>query len=1045
MNQQTQEKGIIAWFINNHVAANILMMTFILGGFVGLSNMRTETFPSIDPRLITVSVIYPGATPTEITDSITNRVEESLNGIDGVKRISSTASEGSGVISIQLEDFADSDDVYKDVETSVNSLIDFPPQNAERPIIKKIKVTPMVMTLALHGDVTNQTLKTWSERIEQDLKRLDNVSLTSVYGIKDYEISIEVSQNSLRKYGLTLQDVSNKINQFSLNVPAGAIDSSRGDISLRIEQRGYVAKDFTKIPIKTLSNGTTLLLKDIANIIDGFEDANLISRFNGENAAFIQIKRNETDDTLAIAKSVKSYLEKVELPRGISLSLQLDETTALKDRINLMLRNAILGFMLVFVVLLLFLDLKLAFWVSVAVPTSFMGGIMIMYFMGYSINMITLFALIVVLGIVVDDAIVTGESIFEEQERDPEDPTAVSRGVKKVIAPVTVGVTTTMAAFAPLAFSTGILGQIIKVIPVVVIPVLFISLLEAYFVLPSHLSSSKRWSRGIVVTIRTYVDKFMKFTVNKIVSPIASFAIKWRYATIVGFICFMMITFAMVKNGVIRFIFFPAVEGDEITINVKMPQGTPFELTKDVMFKIEKDVAEVREEVSKGTEDPFQSVVVLIGQASSAESPGANSTPATNSNIGQVKIQLMPSDFRKLSSLALEDKLRNKIGNIAGIEKLEFLSSPIGEAPDIEIELAHPDESVLSAAVQDLKNSLLNIKGTKEVSDSFKAGNTEYVFEITDEGLAVGLTPADIGNQLRSSFYGITSQRFQRGKSEMVVYVRYPKNERSKISTLQNMRIRLPNGSEVPLVSVANIKKQIGFSQIDSVNGRRIVSVTSDTIFSITTPNEVIGLLREDVLPQMLKKYEGLDYSFEGESREQAEDLQSLNQNMIIAVILIYILLGGQLRSYLQPVIIMMSIPFAIVGAIWGHYLLGADLTFISMFGMVALAGVVVNDSVVLIDYLNNHKDECDTIAESCLMSVRRRFRPILLTTLTTSLGLLPMFLETSMQAKFLIPMVISLATGILFVTVVVLVLIPVMIVISDDVKRSLLVLFTGK
>lgn len=1030
-----EAKGPIVWFVNNHVAANILMMLFVLGGLMSVASMRTETFPSIDPRLVTVSVPYPGATPYEVADSITNRVEEALLGIDGVKRVASVANEGHGTINVELEDFADADDVYNEVETAVNSLSDFPPQNAERPIITKVKNTPNVLTLAIYGDVTEATLKFWAETIEDELLALPGVALTSVTGIRDYQISIEIPEAALRKYNLSLQDVSNAIQEFSIDTPAGTIEASQGDISLRIQERAYVGKDFESIAIKTLADGSVLQLKDIGKVVDSFEDVNLVSKFNGERAAFIEVKRSESEDTLEVAAAVKSYLEDVPLPYGVQLALQNDQTTNLKDRISLMLRNAVLGFMLVFLVLLLFLDLKLAFWVSIAVPISFLGGLMIINFMGYSINMITLFALIVVLGIVVDDAIIMGESIFEEQARDPKNPSAVLQGVKRVIAPVTVGVTTTMAAFAPLAFSTGTLGQIISLIPVVVIPILFVSLLEAYFILPAHLSSPKQWSLGIMSDIRDSFDKFLKKLIDNVIKPSATFLITWRYATLSAFIGLLIITMSLVSSGTVRFIFFPAVEGDEITITVEMTKGTSFSVTEKTLLQVEKVVDKVRQESILIGTDPFQSVLVSIGSASSDQGPRGSST-SSGSSVGQIKIQLMPSDFRTLSSSELENKIASRLKSIPGIEKLEFVSSPIGEGADIEIELSHPNQAALFEAAESLKTQLEQIQGTKEVADSFEMGNKEYVFSLTPEGLAVGLTPAELGRQLRAAFFGIEAQRFQRESSELIVYVRYPKEEREKLTTLNNMRIRLSSGSEVALNTVAKITEQTGFSQIDTVDGKRIVSVTSDVDYEVTTPNDVMDVLNSRILPELTQRFTGLSYSFEGESREQQEDMASLGRNMLIAIIVIYVLLGGQLRSYIQPVIIMMAIPFGVVGAIWGHFLLGADLTFISMFGIVALTGVVINDSVVLMDYLNTHKNQGKSIIDSCIIAIGRRFRPILLTTLTTSLGLLPMLLETSMQARFLIPMVISLATGILFATVIILVLIPVLMVMLDDMEN---------
>jgi multidrug efflux pump subunit AcrB len=1028
--------GLIAWFVGNHVAANILMMLFIVGGILSVSGMRTETFPTIDPRLITISVSFPGATPHEVATSITKRAEDALIGIEGIKKISSKASEGFGTIKIELEDFVDADNVYSDVETVINSLTNFPPENAERPVITKVRVTPNVMTLALHGGIDEESLKYWTETIEDELRQLPGVSLTSISGIRKSQISVEISEFSLRKYGLNLEDINRAIKSYSRDVPAGAIESKQREILLRVQDKKYTGFDLEKVIIKYLPNGSVITIGDIGKAIDSFEDINLISKFNGEKSAFIQIKRSESDDTLKVATIIKDYLSEVSLPKGLKMTIAVDETTVLKDRISLMLRNGILGFMLVFLILLLFLDLKLAFWTSVAIPISFLGGLMLMQQMGYSINMITLFALIVVLGIVVDDGIITGESIFEAQTNDKSE-TAVLDGVNAVIAPVSVGVITTMAAFAPLIFSTGTLGQIIGIIPVVVISILFISLIEAYFILPSHLSSPTLWSRGIIASIRDTASQGLKDFVEIIFTPFVKRAVKYRYITLGIFLLVVIFTAGLVKTGIVRFVFFPQIESDRITIEVNMVRGTPFSVTESTLLKIEQAVTDVRDNIDQNRKNSsFKSISLSIGATSSGSSPFKNSGSNSGNHLGEVRIQLVPSDFREYSSSQIETMIRQKVGKLTDVETLKYKSSLIGDAPDVEIELNHPDENILRHIVDELKSEIAMIKGTREIADDSQDGKSEYVFKINERGDAVGLTPDYLGRQLRSAYFGLESQRFQRGTSEIIVYVRYPKAERESLVVLDDMRIRLPNGKEVPLSSVATIKKQTGYSQIKSVNGRQIIGVTADVDIDQTTPGDVIKNLEVNIMPAIALKYPSLKYSFEGESREQSDDLSSLGRNMMIALLIIYVILGSQLRSYAQPIIIMLSIPFGVVGAILGHILLGYDLTFISLFGIVALSGVVINDSVVLVDYLNKQYLLGNSMFDSAILAVQRRFRPILLTTLSTCLGLLPIMLETSLQAQFLIPMVVSLATGIVFATMVILLLVPCLIMVLEDFKN---------
>lgn len=1037
LTQDPQSRGIIAWFKDNHVAANILMMFLVVGGLVTAFNMRTETFPTVDPRRITVSVAYPGATPYEVADSITSRIEKAVQGIEGVERVTATASEGRGVVNIELKDFTDADDVYDEVDTAVNGLTAFPPADAERPIVTKVRPTPNVLTLAIHGAASEKTLRFWADTIQDEIEQLPGVALTDLRGIRDYQISIEISEEKLRHYGLSLANVAETVSAFSSDIPGGTVESSQGDILLRVQEKRYTGSEFETIAVRTLPDGSVLHLRDIATVVDGFQDTNLTSRFNGERAAFIDVKRSESEDTLAVASAVKEYLKKLSLPAGVSVSIQTDDTVALRDRTSLMLRNGVMGFVLVFLILMLFLDLKLAAWISAAIPVSFLGGLMILNFLGYSINMVSLFALIVVLGIVVDDGIVTGESIFEAQEQFKGDPNAVIRGVRAVIAPVAVGVTTTMAAFAPLLFSTGTIGQVIKVVPAVVITVLFVSLMEAYFILPSHLANPQRWNRGIMASMRDYVAKRLDSFVSRWVVPYAQIAIRFRYVTFAAFLAIAIVTIGMVRGGVVRFIFFPQIEGDRININLTMPQGTPFAVTERTIATIEQAVDAVRDEIThKAGASAFESVSVSIGSVTAqGGGPGGGGEGGSGAHRAEVRIQLVPSDLRSNTAAEIEGMIRSRVRGLPGIETLEFQSSLIQGGADIEVELSHPLESELNDAADRLKRALEGIGGTINIANSYQRGKTEYVFKLTTEGLAVGLTPTDLGRQLRSAFFGQEVQRIQRGTSEVIVYVRYPKEARESLVTLRDTRIRLADGREVPLSAVATIQEQVGYSQINTVNGRRVVSVTADVDAALTTPQNVMAVLNSTVLPELGERYPGLQYAYEGATREANQDVSSLIRNMLIAMMLIYVILGAQLRSYVEPFVIMSAIPFGIIGAILGHFILGYDLTFVSFFGIVALMGVVVNDSVVLLDHINTSRAGGMATFESAGLAIRRRFRPIMLTTVTTCLGLLPMLLETSVQARFLLPMVVSLATGIVFATAITLVLVPALLLALDDFK----------
>lgn len=1036
-------KGLIRWFIENHVAANILMIFILAGGLIMLSGMVREIFPSIDPKIITVSVPYPGASAEDVEDGITRRIEEAVIGIQGIKRVVSNATENLGSVTIELDDFADGNIVLNDVETEIDGLQDFPPEEAEDVVIIKAKSNSSVLSLVVYGDVADKPLADWADRIKDDLLRLDNVSLVDLYGVKDREISIEVSEDTLRKYNLTIADVAEAIDNFSVDLPGGTIKSKSGEILVRVNDRKYYGNEFENIIIKSQNNGSFLRLKDIAEITDGFDDSDFRHIFNGQNAISINISRSSSQDTIAIEKEVKDYIKNVKLPEGINMVISKNRTSILRDRMDLLTRNAILGFALVFISLVLFLDLKLAFWTSIGIPVSFLGGIFIAALMGITINMITLFALIVVLGVVVDDTIIAGESIFSEQEKAKKNKKKISifdtlRGVNSIFGPVSIGVFTTIAAFAPLAFSTGTLGQILAPIPVIVIGVLITSLVEAYFILPSHLSSGSRWSIGILARIRERVAGGLENFINSLLMPVATTLIRLRYITITAATIIIVFSIWIVASGNLRFIFFPQIEGNEITITLEMPIGTAFSITEKNTLKIAEDVTETREHFKEGDFDIFQNVSYSIGEVlRNGNSPGAKSASGKSSHLAQLSIELVSSEKRNSSAKDVENYLRNKVGEIAGAKKLAFESSLVRAGDDITVEINHRDSEKLALASKDLIAKLKASEGVSEVSESAQLGKREFIFKINNTGLAAGLTPAEIGRQLRDAFNGREVQRIQRGSNEIRVMVRYTRADRSSIAAIEKMRIRLPNGKETNLTTVANIEEARNPANIQRVDGRRINSITANVDKRVTTPNDANDKIVNEFIPELQNLYPGLSYSLEGKSRSQREDLATLGKNMMIALMLIFVMLAAQLRSYVKPFVILLTVPIGISGAILGHIILGFDLSFISFFGIVALSGVVINDSVVLVDYYNRLRLEGVEAFEASIESLRKRFRPILLTTLTTSLGLLPMLLETSLQAQFIIPMAVSLACGIVFASAMLIFVVPCLLLVIEDVKAK--------
>jgi len=1034
--------GLVAWFQGNHAAANILMLFFLVAGLASLTQMVRETFPTIDPRIISVTVPYPGATPGDVESGITRRVEEAVIGVQGVKRVESNAQESLGIITIELEDFVNGEEVLNDIETEIDALQDFPPENAEEVNIVRIKPRSAVLTLVVYGDAPRTALREWAETIEDQLIGLPDVSLVELAGTRDREISIEISETKLRQYNLTLGQIADIIQQHSVDLPAGTLRTESGDFLVRVQERRYYGHNFADIIIRSTPDGGLLRLGDIATVNDGFEDVELINTYNGKSAIFLDVARSEGQDTIDLERQITEYITDLQLPENIELAVWKNQTDVLIDRINLLLRNAIMGFALVFLALLLFLDLKLAFWVAFAIPISFLGGLFFASLLGVSINMISLFALIVVLGIVVDDAIVTGESIFTEQDRKHKADNPALVGVHRIQAPVTIGVLTTIAAFAPLIFSTGTLGQILQPIPIIVICVLLVSLFEAFFILPAHLSNSRRWSRGYLYKIREKIDHTLNVFIEKLVLPPARVFIAGRYMfiIIVGFICF--IAFYWMISGNMKFVFFPQIESDEISVSLEMPEGTPFDITAkytNQMVDAFHQLSENQWQTKKGA-SIYENIAVTIGlHAGERGGPVTSQSSSFSSNLSEIQVELVPSAQRTLTAREIARQWRETLGEIPQAKKVAFESSLVHAGPDISIELSHRDGDVLDKASEELKQSMVNMPALSEVVDSLEPGKKEFIFELTPAGLAAGLTPFDVGRQLRDSLRGRVVDRIQRGTSEVEIVVRYPESDRRSLSIIEEFRLTLPNGSQAPISVMTDIQEAYSPSVIKRVDGRQIVLITADTDNTIMTANEAIAKIRQGIFADLQERYPGLTFKLAGQNEDQQEDLSTLGKNMLIALLIIFVMLTSQLRSYAKPFIIMMTVPIGIAGAIYGHALMGFELSFISLFGMVALTGVVINDSVVLVDYYNHLKTEYPqmSVPDAALQSLQRRFRPILLTTLTTSLGLLPILLETSLQAQFIIPMAVSLAFGLVFASSFLIFLLPVLLVVFEDFEAA--------
>ena len=1024
-------KGILDYFAANPVAANLMMFIMLLGGFIAASSLTAQSFPTINLGQINITVPYPGATPSEVEESITRRIEEAVLGIDGVKRVTSRAYENTGAVSVELKDFVDQMKVRDDIEMAVERLSDFPPERAEEPDIVRLETIGDVMTLVVSSDLSDLELRNGAELLEQELLSIPSVSLVSLFGARDYEISIEVKEENLRSYGLSISDVASSIKRSSLNVSSGEIRTDAGDLLLRTNNKRYTGEEFRDIIIKSLPNGSLLKLKDIAQINDGFTEDELIHEFNGKKSLFVKIQKSDSEDSLAIAKDIRDRLSNYTPPPGIEIDIWDDATESVRNYLSIMVRNGVLGFILVFLFLVLMLDLRLATWVAMGVPISFFGAFLFFDFFGVNFHVITLLALIIVLGIVVDDAVVVGENIIAEQEGGLKGMDAAKAGIKGVAAPVTIGVMTTVAAFAPLGFVSGFFSQFYQAVPIVVITVLMMSLVEAFLILPAHLTHGGNWSRWPLDVIQQNISTKVANFRDTTVLPLVERAIQYRKTTILISIVFFLSAMALIPLKLIRFEFLPSIESTRISASLAFPIGTPFEVTQAAAEKLVTAAEKVNAE-SEGSS--FQSVSMTVGgQTSTGGGPFGGGRVTMANHLASIQIRLNPEPLRTLPAEELERLWRNEVGVIPGVEKLNYVSQFFGNPSDIAFELTHQDDSVLSQAVEELKLEYAAIPAMFEIQDSNNPGKRQYDVELTSAGLAAGLTPADVALQLRQSFYGEEVQRIQRGREELRVMVRYPENERQSAKDFFDVRIRLSDGTEAPLTQVAKVTENRSYSSIERVNGRRIVTVSGRVDRSSAMPEDIEIGLRTTTLPKLKEKYVGLQINTAGFAQDQQASLASLGQLSLLALLIIFAMLASLLRSYSQPLIILAGIPFGAAGAFIGHFILGYNLSFYSLFGVVALAGVVVNDSLILVDRFNKFRNEGSyTVEEAVIKATQRRFRPIFITTATTSLGLMPLIFETSTTAQFMIPMAISLAIGILFASLLILFIVPTLIVVQE-------------
>jgi len=1025
-------KGIIAWFARNPVAANLLMIAIIIGGLNSALNIRKQMFPQVENTWINVSALYRGASPQEVEETITTKLEEALKSIAGIERIISRSNRGYASADLKVLDGYKPLEVLDEVKSAVDSISSFP-DGMERPQVRYTEYRQEVMYISLAADVPTKELKRLGEILHDELRALPDVNMTDFYSGANYEISIDVPQDKLREYQLTFSDIAAAVRNFSTNTSAGEIRSDQGHISVRVEDQAYIGAEYENIPLRNLPDGSKLRLGDVATVNDGFEEGVNYSKLDGINCLTFFVGASKDQSITDISTTVNNYLVERQktLPEGYRFEPWVDLTYYLNGRLNMMLENMFWGGLLVFLILTVFLRTKLAFWVMMGLPVSFLGALAFLPvgMVGVTINVASLFAFIMVLGVVVDDAIIIGESVHTETQEHGLTMDNVIRGAQRVAVPATFGVLTTMAAFMPMALESGPNSAFPHAIGYVVLLCLAFSLVESKLILPAHLaamSQEKPNSNNPITKFRRKVDERLNSVIVQYYRPLLESAIHYRYTALAAFFGLMIITGGLFAAGAIRLIMMPKIPHDYSRVILEMNPDAPESALLEGMLKLD---TMIRAENAKIEQEFGQKLVAKVQMYDEGR------TKAT------IQAKLVEPELRPINTFELSERWRSAMPSIPHMKNITIIDSIFHGGTndgDVSFRIKGRNDAQLKAAATDIRAELLQRKGVYEVNDSEQQAAREIRFKLKPVAYGLGLTTTSVAAQTSFSLYGIEAQRIMRDREEIRVMVRYPKDERNALASINNVLIRTPSGAEVPLSEVASIEFAEGINQIYREDGNRAITIWGAVDLEQAEPFKIADEMHKSVFPDIKARYPSIVIEESGQLKNQRETADSQILSMLIIFLPIYVLLALALKSYAQPVMIMSVIPFGVLGAVFGHLLLGLDLSMMSIFGITAVIGVVVNDSLVMVDYVNRARERGETLINAVLHAGQRRFRAIILTSITTFIGLVPIMTETSLQAKIVIPMAVSLAFGVLFATLVTLLLVPCLYVISSDINRGL-------
>lgn len=1038
--------GLLRWFVDNRVAANLVMLFLVVGGLLTIPLIKQEVFPEVTLPIVTVQVPYPGASPEEVEQGVLLAVEDAIRGLEGIDKVQSVAVEGLGVVSAELLLSADEHQLLSDIDSAIGRIESFP-VDAEEPIVSLATNRQQVISLIYYGPASDTALRQIAEQAREDLLADDRITYVDLAAVRPLEISVEIPSRELRRYRLTVDEIARRLEASSVEIPGGEVETEGGEVLLRTEARREIGDELREVILVAAEDGTEVRLGEVATIKDAFRDTDQAAYFDGEPAIRVDVYRVGEETPLEVSEAVHEYIDRQQLPNGIRVAVWNDQSEIFRDRLDLLLRNGYLGLVLVLALLGLGLSPRLAFWVTLGIPISFLGSLLLLPAFDVSLNVISLFAFIITLGLVVDDAIIVGESIYYRREQRFGHREASIRGARDVLRPVLFAVSTTCIAFAPMLFVPGVAGKLFRNIPIVVILVLVSSLIESLVVLPSHLAermprplewliSPFLWFMGKLGSAK--VTRSIDWFTRRVYAPFARRALQWRYLTLSIGIALLLGSVGMWVGNRIEFTFLPRIEDEEVSATLELPVGTATARTARAMRRLEaaaRDAAATTE----GGEALIRGMFSQIGSRAQVSDRLIESVQQGGGHVASVTVDLGPAGEREITSQEFVERWREALGEIPGVENLVFTyTTGASEGPDIDLEVSYPVEERLYAIAEELAGALRAYAGVRDVDDGFTPGKAQLDFSLTPEGRALGLTEADLARQLRGAFFGEEAYRIQRGRNELRVYVRLPEWERTSLEYVEGLIVRTPEGGEVPLLEAAHVSRSRAYTSIERAEGHRVVHVTAN-VYGRANANDVVASLMSGEVPELERQNPRLRVTPAGEQEQQLEALENLGAGFAIAILAMFVLFAVAFRSYVQPFIVLLAIPFGAVGAVLGHLLLGYDLSLSSILGLVALAGVVVNDSLLLVVTINEIRAANADLSmnEAIVRGGERRFRPIVMTSLTTFLGLAPMIFETSVQARFLIPMALSLGFGILFATAITVLIAPCLYQIVEDARRG--------